>query len=273
MPQGVVLITGASQGIGLATAAHLGRAGYKVYATCRDPSKAYALQQLSKELSTITILALDVLSKESIHKAVASVMQRESVLDAVINNAGFGIYGPSETHTIEEIRQIFEANFFGVIRVNQAVVPIMRKQLHGRIINIGSISGAVPSKNLSVYSASKAALESLSASDAYHYSKWGIKVSLIQAGAVVTNFERSTPYGGHFNGAENPYADILPPNRETWATMMKNGQPASEVAKVIQEAIESPNPRLWYQTSQVVKDSIGNHFKDLTGNRRIPAKL
>lgn len=269
MTSRVVLITGASNGIGLATTEYFAKAGYKVYATCRDPLKAEVLQKLSQTNGNISILPLDVVSEDSVTKAVAAIFNKEGAIDVVINNAGFGIYGPSEMHTLEEIRKIFETNFFGVITVNNAVVPIMRKQLRGRIINIGSISGAIPSKNMPIYSASKAALESLTASDAYRFSFWNIKISLIQPGPVITDFEPRTPYGTRFTKLENPYED-LSADRKRWKMMMDHGQSPFEVAQVIQKAIESPDPELWYQTSQTVKDAIGLHFKNMKGTDRVP---
>lgn len=267
---GVVLITGASNGIGLAATEHLAMAGYKVYATCRYPAKAESLHKLTQKNLNITILSLNVNSKDSVKNAVATIFKREGTIDVVINNAGFGIYGPTEMHTIKEMIKIFNTNFFGVIRVNQAVVPIMRKQLRGRIINIGSISGAIPSKNMPLYAASKAALESLTATDAHRLARWNIRVTLIQPGAVKTNFEPRTRFASRFNNKENPYADTLPADREKWKKIMDGGQQPSAVAETIQLAIEDKEPKLWYQTSQAATEAIGKHFKDMTGNSRIP---
>lgn len=266
----IVLITGASHGIGLATTEHLAKAGYKVYATCRDPLTAENLQHLAQQNSNISILSLDVNLDDSVNKAVSAIFKIEGTIDVVVNNAGFGVYGPSEMHTIEEMRKIFDTNVLGAMRINQAVVPIMRKQLHGRIINIGSISGAIPSKNMPLYSASKAALESLTASDAHRFAPWNIKVSLIQPGPVVTNFEPRTHFGSRFSKMENPYDDTLSEDREKWKKIMDGGQSPFEVAQVIQAAIESPEPKLWYQTSKAVTEAISKHFKDMTGNSRIP---
>lgn len=173
-------------------------------------------------------------------------------------------------HTIEEMQKIFETNVFGVMRVNQAVVPIMRKQLRGRIINIGSISGAIPSKNMPLYAASKAALESLTASDAHRFARWNIRVSLIQPGAVITSFEPRTLFGSRFKILENPYLDTLLEDRAKWKEFMDGGQSPVEVAEVIQAALESEDPKLWYQTSQSVTEAISKHFKDMSGNTRIP---
>lgn len=101
----VVLLTGASHGIGLATAAHLGKAGYKVYATCRDPDSASDLRKLAETNPNITVMALDVIAKQSVKAAVASILAREGRIDVLINNAGMGIYGPAETLKMKEIKQ------------------------------------------------------------------------------------------------------------------------------------------------------------------------
>lgn len=268
--RGVVLITGASHGIGLATAEHLAEADYMVYATCRIPEKYGALWQLGQKKYNITILALDVNVDESVKRAVSTILKIEGTIDVVINNAGFGIYGPSEMHTIAEAERLFNTNVLGVMRVNQAVIPSMRSKRKGCIINIGSIAGAVPSKNLPVYAACKAALESLSASDAHSLSEWNIKVKLIQPGPVVTAFESRTRYGSRFSHMENPYNRVLEANREQWKTMMDDGQTSEDVAIVIRQAIESPERKFWHQTSNTVSDAIGKHFKDLSGNTRVP---
>ena len=269
----VVLLTGASQGIGLATAEHLGRAGYKVYATCRDPEKAKDLKALAQEVSNITILNLDVTSKLSVKTAIDHVMNKEGAIDVVINNAGFGIYGPAETQSLKEIKHVFNTNLFGVIRVTHKVAPIMRNQMQGRIINIGSISGAIPSKNMPIYSCSKAALESLTATYAYHFAKWGILMALVQPGPVVTSFEPRTDFGKRFKCLEkNPYADVLNQDRAVWKKMMDGGQTPLEVAKIIQEIIESPQPQLWNPTSQAVKDAFSKQYTDITGAIRIPQR-
>jgi NAD(P)-dependent dehydrogenase (short-subunit alcohol dehydrogenase family) len=266
----VVVITGASHGIGLAAAECLAKAGWRVYATVRDLSKATELQKLILKTQGIAIEQLDVSSSDSVNRAIKTIIAKEGRIDAVVNNAGFGIFGPAETHTVEEARSLFDVNVFGVLRVMQAVLPLMRKQKNGRIINISSISGVIPSKNIPIYSACKAALESLSASDAYALAPWNIKVSLIQPGPVLTLFESRTPYGSHFKDHENPYYETLSQNREAWAKLMKEGQSAEEVAKVILQALQDSSPKLWYQTSQGVRQAIGKHFKDLSGNGRIP---
>lgn len=266
----VVLVTGASQGIGLATAELLANSGYRVYATCRNPEKAEALKDVSKKIPSLLLAPLDVTSQESVDAAVRSIYEKEGRIDVVINNAGFGIYGPSEMHTIEEAHAIFNTNLFGVKRVNDAVVPLMRKQLKGRIINLGSTSGAMPSKNMPLYSASKAALEILTAADEQRGKKWNISYSLIQAGTVANNFESNTRFASRFKGKENPFQNVIMEDRRKWKERMDGGQSSMEVAQVIKAAVEDPQPKLWYQTSRAVEDIVGRHFKDLSGNSRVP---
>lgn len=267
---GIVLITGASQGIGLATAELLADSGYKVYATCRDPKRATDLRILGERKSNVTILDLDVTSNDSINYVVTTIFNKQGRIDVVVNNAGFGIYGPTEMHTIKEAESIFNTNILGVMRINHAVVPMMRRQREGCIINIGSLSGAKPSAHLPVYSASKAALEVLTAAEARALEPWNIRVCLIQPGPVRTGFESKTALASRLSIVKNPYAEVIFRGRENWKQIMDAGQAPSEVAMTIKEAIESPEYHLWYQTSESVREMIGRYFKDLTGNDRIP---
>ena len=264
----VIMVTGSSHGIGLATVERLAKAGYRVYATTRDVSDAKELHALSARIHNISIEQLDVRSDVSVNRAVQNILRKEGKIDVVINNAGFGIYGPSETLNMGEIFRQFDTNVFGVMRVIHAVAPHMRARNSGRIINISSVSGIAPSKNMPVYSATKAALESLTASYACHL--YPIKFVSIQPGPVVTDFEPRTPFGHRFKKDENPYREMLQKSRYAWKKMMDGGQSPFEVAQVIQKAIESNNPDLWYQTSQAVSDLVRKHFRDPTGNNRIP---
>jgi short-subunit dehydrogenase len=269
-PSRIVLITGASHGIGLATAERLAKNGYKVYAMTRNPSTAADLQALAIDNPWVVIRQLDITDDVSVESAIREILQEEGSIFAVINNAGFGIFGPTETHRLEEIQQLFETNFLGAIRVINAVLPSMRERREGRILNLSSISGVVPSKNLPVYSATKFALEAISASYANDLSPWNIKVTLIQPGPVVTNFESSTCYGTRLAEEENPYLDVLPSRRQSWKQLLDSGQTPDEVAAVIQTVLQDPNPNLWMQTSPSVTAIMENHYKDLSGNVRIP---
>lgn len=266
----VVVITGTSSGIGLAITQQLAESPeYKIYATCRNPSTAHQLQKIQTLYNNIIILPLNVRSSSSVSAGIKHVWVKEGKIDVVINNAGGAYYGPSEMLTIKESLIIFDTIVFGTIRVTQAVLPIMRQQsTGGRILNIGSISGAFPSGNIPDYSAAKAAIASLTASFAAHCGPH-VKFSLIQPGPVLTDFESSTVFGSRFPDNHNPY-DALAEARGTWSETMKSGQSPAEVAKVIQQVIKSPQPHLWYQTSKRVTETILQQYKDPTGDSFIP---
>lgn len=267
----VVLLTGASQGIGLATATLLAQKGYKVYATCRYCKNAKELLELAKRIPTIIPLELDVTSTASVQRAVAAIKMREHRIDIVINNAGCGVYGPIDSHTMGQAQEIFDTNVFGVMRVILAVLPIMKKWKGGRIVNIGSASGIQPSRNLPVYSSSKAALESLSASYAYQLAKWNIQVSLIQPGPVNTNFQKNTPDGElRIKEKNEAYSDVAHEARKYWEKTLDEGQSPLEIAKIIYKTLTTPHPDFWVPTSEAVKETIVKHFKDPSGNTRIP---
>ncbi len=270
MSQSVVLVTGSSTGIGLATVKQLAEAGYRVYATVRNPGCSPELQALAATLNNVIIELMDVTSIDSVNQTVSKINIKEKRIDVLINNAGFGVYGPSETHSINQIKQLFKTNVLGVVHLTKAVLPIMRKQNHGTIVNLSSVAGVIPSGNIPHYAACKAYVEHLSASDRLHLAKWNIKVILIQPGPVVTNFIGRTKDGESFTQEENPYKETISSNRKAWEKMMEEGQTPEEVAKVIKMALESSNPKLWYQTSQVISDKIAKHHIDITGNGRVP---
>lgn len=265
-----VLITGASTGIGLATAQHLAESGYHVCATARDPSKAQELQELSKRVGNLFILPLDVNNKASIQEAVKTMVRRLGRIDVLINNAGFGIYGPTETLTDGEIEAVFKTNVFATIWVIRAVLPFMIAQKEGRIINLSSIAGVVPSTNMPVYSAAKFAIESLSTTFNTHLAAFNIRTIVIQPGPVLTCFEPKTEYGTHFEQDSNPYRDRLPLMREKWKEMMDKGHSPLIVAQVIKEAIEDPNPRLRYQTSEEMEEKMKKHYKEMADTLHVP---
>lgn len=269
---GVVLITGASTGIGLATAQLLAMVGYKVYAAVRDPSKAIELQALSRKITTLVMIKLDVTKSETIEAAVNEIYKIEKRIDVLINNAGIGVYGPTESHTIYQVQAIFEVNVFGAIRMLHAVLPIMREQKSGLVINMSSISGVKPSANLPVYSASKAALQSLSDSDVADLIPHGIQVKSIQPGAVITEFEKSTPMGNHLLHPEQAYPN-LQKNREDWNSLMRGGQSPFIVAEIIRQMITGERKEFWNPTSELVEKKIKAIYCSSTGNPRIPAKL
>lgn len=266
----VVLITGCSTGIGLTTAVLLAKNKYKVYGTMRDLSKKDNLKNAKKANAKLEIKQLDVTDETSIKKIVKEIIKKEGRINVLINNAGYGLRGTVETITLEEAKQQFETNVFGVIRVTQEVLPYMRKQKSGHIINISSLAGlrGLPCNDL--YCASKFALEGLSESMASTLSLWNIKVTLIEPGPVSTDFlNRSLKHGKRFDGKENPYNEILEKTMKTLEERFKNAQEAEDVAQLIKEVIESKKPQFRYQTSEEGKKIAALKFKDITGDSLI----
>jgi len=182
LEQQVALVTGASSGIGEATAERLARAGYKVYGTSRRGAQA---GQRSFEM-----LPLDVTSDQSVDEAVKAVIRLEARIDLLVNNAGFGVApAGAEESSIDQARSIFETNFFGVVRMTRAVVPHMRRQGKGRIINIGSVVGFVPMPYGALYAATKHAIEGYSESLDHELRTRGIRVSVIEPAYTKTQFD------------------------------------------------------------------------------------
>jgi NAD(P)-dependent dehydrogenase (short-subunit alcohol dehydrogenase family) len=178
----VALVTGASSGIGQATALRLATAGYKVYGTSRRGAQA---GQRSFEM-----LSLDVTSDESVDAAIKAVMRSEGRIDLLVNNAGFGVApAGAEESSLDQARSIFETNFFGLVRMTRAVVPHMRRQGNGRIINIGSVLGFLPMPYGALYAATKHAIEGYSESLDHELRTRGIRVSVIEPAYMKTKFD------------------------------------------------------------------------------------
>ena len=180
----IALITGASSGIGRSTAIALREAGYRVYGTSRRGAKA---GQYSFDM-----LALDVTDDASVVAAVKELMQREGRIDLLVNNAGVGIApAAAEESTLSQVQTIFQTNVFGTVRVTQAVLPHMRAQRSGRILNVGSALGLIPAPFNTHYSAAKHAIEGYSESLDHEVRGFGIRISVIEPGATSTSFEGS----------------------------------------------------------------------------------
>lgn len=178
----IALVTGASSGIGEATAQRLATAGYKVYGTSRRGAQAGN--------RPFEMLALDVTSDESVAAAVSEVIRRDGRIDLLVNNAGFGVApAGAEESSIEQARSIFETNFFGLIRMTRAVLPQMRRQGSGRIINIGSVLGFLPMPYGALYAATKHAVEGYSESLDHELRTRGIRVSIIEPAYTKTPFD------------------------------------------------------------------------------------
>ena len=203
----VILITGCSSGFGFLTAVRLASRGYQVIATMRNLDKKFELEnEIAKRKTSIDILQLDVTNVDSIENAINTVSSKYGHLDVLINNAGFGIGGFFEDLTQDEIRTQMETNFFGVQNVTREVIPVMRNQRSGKIINISSVAGFSTSPCFSAYNASKWALEAFSESLHYELKLFGIDVLLIEPGTYNTKiFGENARYAKNFDNPQSPY--------------------------------------------------------------------
>lgn len=186
-----VLITGTSTGIGLATAVAFAKAGHKVHATMRNPSRAPELgKRAASEGLPITITAMDVDSDESVRTGIERIMQEAGGIDVLVNNAGIERSGSVEELALAEFRAVMETNYFGALRCIQAVLPGMRERRRGCIINIASIAGRIACSPLAPYTASKFALEALSESLAQEMKPFNVRVAIVEPGIIDTAMAR-----------------------------------------------------------------------------------
>ena len=176
----VILVTGSSTGIGQETALHMARKGHNVYGAVRSPETATELKDLiAAEDLPVSVIKLDLVDPDSIVTAVAEIMARNGRIDALVNNAGIGGGRAVEETPMDEVREIFETNYFGNVNVLRAVTPIMRQQQSGRIVTVGSLAGRVVMGCHAHYSASKWAMEGLSEALAQEMAEFNVKVAII----------------------------------------------------------------------------------------------
>lgn len=238
----VILITGASSGIGAMTAKFLAEKGHKVYGTSRKPKGNGPGFQLLK---------LDVQDVQSIEKAVASILEEEGRLDVLINNAGMGITGPIEETPTEEMRKVFETNFFGAIDVMKAVLPQMRKQKQGLIINITSIAGYMGLPFRGIYSASKGALEIVTESLSMETKKFNIRVTNVAPGDFATNIA-----SGRYHSPvhkDSDYAVLYQKNLDLMDSHVDHGKDPILMAEKIERIINDPSPKLHYKVGEFMQ--------------------
>jgi NAD(P)-dependent dehydrogenase (short-subunit alcohol dehydrogenase family) len=233
----VVLITGGSSGIGKAIGDFLFHKGFTVYGTSRNPEKV--------SNSLFPLIALDVRNADSIHSAVATLVETTGRLDIVINNAGVGITGPLEEIPMEEIKNNFETNFFGPIEVMKAVLPQMRSQQSGLIINITSIAGYMGLPYRSVYSASKGALELITEALRMEVKSFGIQIANVAPGDFATNIAAGRFHAPVVKGSdyETVYGNVL----QTMDAHVDSGSNPNEMAEAVYQIILNPNPKIHYK--------------------------
>ncbi len=193
-----VLITGTSKGIGLETALGFGRAGYKVFATMRHPEMAHDFKErIAQESLYITISQLDVDSTESVKQCIEPILDEIGTLDILVNNAGIERHGSVEELNMSDFKAIMETNYFGVLRCVKAVLPQMRKNKNGCIINIASVAGHISSSPLGGYAASKFALEAVSEALAQEVKPFNIRVAIVEPGIINTQMAQNISVDGN----------------------------------------------------------------------------
>ena len=239
----VAVVTGSSTGIGFETSLLLARNGFYTYATMRNLDKSKAITNIKqKEKLSLEILQLDVTADKSVKEAINKITNEQERIDVLVNNAGFALVGAFEEISIEEFKEQYETNVFGVIRVTQAVLPIMRNQRCGTIVNISSIAGKIGFPLTSAYVSSKFALEGLTESMAYEIEQFGIKVILIEPGVIKTNFDKNLKIGKRVaNNQNSSYAEMTQKRITGFQPRFESGTPPVDVAKVILKAITSEN--------------------------------
>jgi NAD(P)-dependent dehydrogenase (short-subunit alcohol dehydrogenase family) len=246
-----VLITGATDGLGKAAALLLAERGYRVFAAGRSVEKRAQLDALAKEKKLpLETLEMDVCDDDSVQGGVASICQKAGAIDVLINNAGFVYVGAVEDLSLEDWRRQFETNFFGVIRVTQAVLPRMRERRKGRILMMSSVSGFVTPPTQGAYSASKHAVEALGNALRHELYPFGIHTILIQPGYIVTNIQNTAmnlaqTYQEKFKNG--PYAKIYASYiGSASSTRAKSKTTPEDCARIMLEAIETPRPKARY---------------------------
>src|SRR5262245_24774949 len=242
----VTLVTGTSTGIGFATALYLAKRGHTVVATMRSLAKAGPLETAARDQGArLVVRELDVTSQASIDRALAATREIEGAIDVLVNNAGIGGATPLELTPEAEHRAMFEANYWGPIRMIQVVLPSMRERRSGCIVNVTSIAGRIAMPNQVAYSASKHALAAASEALAHEVAAFGIRVAIIEPGVVATSiFENSAPHA-HFDRA-SPYRHIMRRNGKFYAAGLRSPGSPEGVAEVILTAITTDPPRLRY---------------------------
>jgi NAD(P)-dependent dehydrogenase (short-subunit alcohol dehydrogenase family) len=238
--QQVVLVTGASSGIGAATAALLAERGHRVFGTSRTPRADAAP-------GDVEMIALEVGSDASVAACVDALLERAGRVDVLVNNAGVALFGESEATSMDQARAQLETNFLGAVRMINAVLPSMRAQGRGRIINVSSLAGLTGVPLMSLYSASKYALEGYSESLRYELRDLGIAVTLIEPGWVTTRLLRSAQVA---SAPVSAYDRVRSAARAGVGDRLAAGIPPARVAEAILGAIRDPRPRLRYRVGR-----------------------
>lgn len=250
MKNKVALVTGASSGIGEATAARLAADGYTVYGTSRRGAAAGK--------GAIEMLALDVTSDASVEAAVSEVLRGAGRIDLLVNNAGFGVgLAGDEESSVAQAQAIFDTNFFGTARMTRAVVPHMRRQAGGRILNIGSGLGLLPMPYMAIYSASKHALEGYSESLDHELRTFGVRVAIIEPGVTKTPFDANLLEP---DSKIEEYREIRAALNKRYLEVVAAGDAPEAVAEVVLAAANAARPKLRYPVGRVATFQMLRRF-------------
>lgn len=239
--RGVAIVTGASSGIGKATASALASAGYRVFGTSR---------RAMVRSDGLKMLACDVTDEASVHALVETVLSEAGRIDLLVNNAGMGLLGGAEESSIAQAQALFDVNLFGVLRMTNAVLPAMRRQRAGRIVNVSSILGLIPSPFSALYASTKHALEGYSESLDHELRGFGIRVTLVEPGFTQTAFEQNTM-------APDRAIPVYDSVRLNMEVQMRNGVGSGDdpevVARTIVEAATAVAPKRRYAAGRMAK--------------------
>jgi NAD(P)-dependent dehydrogenase (short-subunit alcohol dehydrogenase family) len=243
----VAVVTGSSSGIGFETSLMLARNHFTTYATMRDLNKSQVLEIALKEQIPLKVIQLDVNDEKSVSNAIDTIVKENGRIDILVNNAGFDLFGSLEELTIEEIKGQFETNFFGVVRATKAVIPTMRKQGSGTIINLSSIGGRIGLVPFNTsYHASKFALEGFTESLRHELDEFNIDVILIEPGFIRSNFMANFKTAKNYDPNKSPYAKTVQKIFEGFEPMVASSTDPKEVAQVILNAVNSSSPDVRY---------------------------
>ena len=263
----VILITGASTGFGRDTAETLAGEGHRVFASMRGVEKKNREHAQALKNRGVEVVELDVTDTVSVNKAVEEITQKAGRIDVLINNAGIASAGVSEAFTDQQVTALFDVNVVGVHRVTRAVLPILRRQQSGLIINIGSILGRVTFPFFGIYGASKFAVEALTDSLRYETSQFGVEVALVQPSAYPTNMYASADHPLEPNRVEEygPIGEIPAAMFQNFATMFEgpSAPNAHDVAETIVKLVQTPTGQ------RPVRTVVGTSFGADTVNESV----
>jgi NAD(P)-dependent dehydrogenase (short-subunit alcohol dehydrogenase family) len=257
--QKVAIVTGSSTGIGYEISLALARDGFLTYATMRNLNKAENIKSVAtKESLPLRVKQLDVTEDLSVKNAVEAILSETGgIIDILVNNAGYGLNGAFEDIAMDEIKAQYETNFFGLIRVTQAVLPTMRRRKSGTIVNISSGAGRFGFPSGSAYASTKFAVEGLSESISYELEPFGVKVVIVEPGVIRTNFGNGLVIAKKSQDPNSPYSQMMKKIANSFEELMKNSSSPELVANVVLNAVKDENPNLRYLAGNDVEQWLG----------------